>query len=130
MTTKPKTRKAPVKPAASKPDPWGMKLDADGPSQAIVEAEDIPSVARKLTGAIYIMATDLNEYECGAICAMVSGAVPRNRARPGTILKSRELVPWQTAAEPGRASACAVTRRKQGGDFPWARHLPFGKFKI
>jgi hypothetical protein len=47
-----------------------MKLAADGPIQAIVEAEDIPGVARKLTGAIYIMATDLNEYECGAICAM------------------------------------------------------------
>jgi hypothetical protein len=61
---KPKTRKAraPKAPKAAS----GTELDL--PWRAIVEAQDILNEASKLTNAISLMALDLNEYECGAIC--------------------------------------------------------------
>jgi hypothetical protein len=55
MATKPKTRKAPAKRAAPKAAP---EMELDLPGRA------------KLTNAINLMALELNEYECGAICSV------------------------------------------------------------
>jgi hypothetical protein len=132
MTTKPKTRKAPVKPAASKPDPLGMEFDADGLSQAIVEAEDILGVARKLTGATYIMATDLNEYECGAICEVTSGPVPQKSGQ-GRAPSSNPVnccPGWRSPSRDGRALAGRLRcdTAKTGVRFPLG--APFAYWKI
>ena len=74
MTAKPKTRKAPAKTAAPKSAPKEMEPDADMPPQsplhAIVEAEDILATANKLADAVYLIALELDEYKCGAICAV------------------------------------------------------------
>jgi hypothetical protein len=75
MTTKPKTRKAPAKADAPKNFPKEMELGADGmpppsPFDAIIEAEDILATASKLTDAVYLIALELDEYKCGAICAV------------------------------------------------------------
>ena len=76
MTTKTKTRKEPAKAAAPKSAPKEMELGADDlsphPHHAIVEAEDILATASKLSDAIYEIALNLDEYECGAICAVAN----------------------------------------------------------
>ena len=84
MATKPKTRKAPAaKTTTTKAAPKEMELDADDlsphPLHAIVEAEDILATASKLSDAIYEIALNLDEYECGAICAVAD--VIRNKIR-------------------------------------------------
>jgi hypothetical protein len=67
MATKPKTRKAPAKRAAPKAAP---EMELDLPGRAIVDAQDVLAKASKLTNAINLMALELNEYECGAICSV------------------------------------------------------------
>ena len=66
MTAKPKTRRArtPKEPMAFR------EIEFDLPGRAIVEAQDILSEASKLTDAIHLMALELNDYECGAICSV------------------------------------------------------------
>jgi hypothetical protein len=46
----------------------GMELAL--PWRAIVDAQDILNESSKLADAISLMAVELNEYECGAICSV------------------------------------------------------------
>jgi hypothetical protein len=65
MTAKPKSRRTPppkAPRAAPEIDPW----------RAIVEAEDILGEATNLTDAINLMAHELGDYECGAICSVAN----------------------------------------------------------
>jgi hypothetical protein len=65
MTTKPKTRKAPAANGAEL-DP----VEIDVPGRDLVEAVDVLDGAAKLVDAISLMALELGEYECGAICSV------------------------------------------------------------
>jgi hypothetical protein len=98
MTTKPKTRKAPaLKRAAPMPvtsvsmlklrprqpclvTPKEMELDL--PGRAIVDAQDVLAEADHLTDAVRLIALELGEYECGAICSVVDAIKTKNKRRP------------------------------------------------
>jgi hypothetical protein len=67
MTTNRKTRKAPVGKIAKPKATPRMELD---PGRAIVDAQDVLAEAAKLADAINLMAFELGEYECGAICSV------------------------------------------------------------
>ena len=85
-------------------------------------------MARKLTGAIYIMATDLNEYECGAICALASGAVPQKSGQTG---HHPQISRAGAVADGGRAGTGQRLRcdtAKTGGRFSLG--APFAFWKI
>jgi hypothetical protein len=108
MTTKPKTRKAPAaKTTTTKAAPKEMELDADDlsphPHHAIVEAEDILATASKLSDAIYEIAVNLNEYECGAICAVANAIRDK-------ITVSLELL--DSAQQPGRAASLLEAEKR------------------
>jgi hypothetical protein len=103
MTTNPKPRKAPAKAAAPKDASKEMELDADRPSKAIVEAEDILGEARRLADAVYEIALNLNEYECGAICAVANAIRDK-------ITVSLELL--DSAQQPGRAASLLEAEKR------------------
>jgi hypothetical protein len=69
MTTKPKTRKAPAA-KAPKAAPKEMELGAGRIPRSLVEAQDILATTRKLADAVFLMALELGECECGAICSV------------------------------------------------------------
>jgi hypothetical protein len=69
MTTKPKTRKATAGKTASR-GPKETELDL--PGRAIVDAQDVLAEAAKLTDAVTLIALELGEYECGAICSVAT----------------------------------------------------------
>jgi hypothetical protein len=103
MTTNPKPRKAPAKAAAPKDASKEMELDADRPSKAIVEAEDILGEARRLADAVYEIALNLNEYECGAICAVADAIRDK-------ITVSLELL--DSAQQPGLAASILEAEKR------------------
>jgi hypothetical protein len=65
MSTKPEKPKTPKAPAAKAP-----KATNDGIPTSLVEAQDILATTSKLADAVYLMALELDECECGAICSV------------------------------------------------------------
>jgi hypothetical protein len=66
MPGKPKTRKTP----AAKAPKAAPEMEFDMLGRGIVEAQDILNEAAKLADAVSLIALELGEYECGAICSV------------------------------------------------------------